>query len=226
MTTPAVHWLAGHVDQPGGQPEYDSRFADRGEQYVRHRVIGFALTQTVTPMLDASGVQTGSLLTQTLRFTNTGTANVDFEFVRYIDGDLLFDGTLVDGGGRMFTSANDEVLFETDRGGSGSTDTTFLGITGKHGTIPTTGRFELDAYSGLQNRIATGTALDDTVTGDNDGDQFVDSGQEYDITLALQNLYSLARVRRTSTPLTRSSVLERPTRSVPVSRRWPMMMRA
>ena len=154
--------------------------------------LNFALTQTVSPMLDASGGQTGSLLTQTLRFTNTGTANVDFEFVRYIDGDLYFDGTLIDGGGRMITSANDELLFETDRGGSGSTDTTFLGITGKHGTIPTTGRFELDSFSGLRNRIASGTALDDTVTGDNDGDQFVDSGQEYDITLALQNLYSLA----------------------------------
>ncbi len=153
--------------------------------------LNFALTQTVTPMLDTGGVQTGSLLTQTLRFTNTGTADLDFEFVRYIDGDLDFDGTLIDGGGRFFTAVNDEVLFETDRGGSGSTDTTFLGITGKHGTIPTAGRFELDAYPGLRTEIAAGTALDDTVSGDNDGDQFVDVGQEYDITLALQNLFSL-----------------------------------
>ena len=153
--------------------------------------LSFALTQTVTPMIDAVGVQTGSLLTQTLRFTNTGSTTQDFEFVRYIDGDLDFDNTLVDGGGRTITGANEEVLFETDRGGSGTTDTTFVGITGKHGTVPTVDRFEIDSYNELQNRIAAGTALDGTITGDNDGDQFVDSGQEYDITLALRNTYSL-----------------------------------
>ncbi len=153
--------------------------------------LSFAMTQTVTPMLDAFNVQTGTLLTQTLRFTNTGTASQDFEFVRYIDGDLDFDGTLIDGGGRFVTAANDEVLFETDQGGSGATDTTFLGITGKHGTVPTSNRFEIDHYPSLLGEIGAGTALDGLISGDGDGDQFVDSGQEYDITLALRNTYSL-----------------------------------
>ncbi len=148
------------------------------------------LTQTVSPLLNADNVQTGSILVQSYAITNIGSAAVDLEVVRYIDGDLLFDGTLVDGGGRLLLPA--EFLFETDAGGSGATDTTFLGIDATGGTIPTVGRFEVDSFAGLGTRIIEGAALDDIITGDSDGDGFVDAGAEYDITLAFRNIISLA----------------------------------
>lgn len=148
------------------------------------------LFQIVAPLLDASNTQTGSVLTQRYVIANVGSSVVNFEVVRYIDGDLLFDGTLVDGGGRLI-SAGREFLFETDAGGSGETDTTFLGLDATGGTIPTVGRFELDSWPTLAGRIIDGIALDDTVTGDLDGDGFIDVGQEYDVTLALRNQFTL-----------------------------------
>jgi hypothetical protein len=145
--------------------------------------------QTVAPLLEA-GAQTGSFLTQTYTITNNGAGSAGFELVRYIDGDLLFDGTLVDGGGRLTTST--DILFETDAGGTASTDTTFVGISGTGGTEPATGRFEIDSYFGLGSRIIAGTALDNTVAGDGDADGFIDSGSEYDVTLGLRNVFILA----------------------------------
>lgn len=149
------------------------------------------LTQVVAPIRDDSEVQTGSVLTQSYRMENQGSTSLQFEVIRYIDGDLFFDGTLVDGGGRIFVSGT-EVLFETDAGGSGETDTTFLGIDANGGTIPSSQRFELDSYNELVTGIIAGDSLDDTVTGDTNGDGFVDPGNEYDITLALLNVFDLA----------------------------------
>jgi hypothetical protein len=131
-------------------------------------------------------------LDQTYSITNASQRGEtqSFELVRYLDGDLQFDGTISDGGGRLFLGPT-EVLFETDGGGS-STSTTFVGISAEGGTIPTTGRYEIDSYSGLRDRIIAGTALDDTVTGDGaDADQFIDAGNYYDVTLALRNMYSV-----------------------------------
>jgi subtilisin-like proprotein convertase family protein len=152
----------------------------------------FDLVQIVSPLFDGAGVQNGALLTQRYQMTNTGATTVDFELVRYLDGDLLFDGTLIDGGGRLTTPSGTEVLFETDAGGGGSTATTFVGITGTGGSIPAVNRFEIDAYSGLETRIANGTALDGLITGDANADGFVDLGSEYDVTLGLRNVFSLA----------------------------------
>lgn len=151
----------------------------------------FELTQAVSPRLDASGQRTGSELAQTYIVTNTGNATADFELVRYIDGDLQFDASINDGGGRIVTASGTEFLFETDAGGGGFTDTTFLGITATGGTFPEQGRFEVDAFSGLVNRIVSGAALDDSVFGDLDGDEFVNAGQEYDVSLALRNRFGL-----------------------------------
>ncbi|MEX0679607.1 MAG: Calx-beta domain-containing protein [Pirellulales bacterium] len=153
--------------------------------------LSFELAQNVSPLLNASSVQTGSVLTQRYVIRNVGSSQVDFEIVRYIDGDLLFDGSLVDGGGRLFPAGR-EFLFETDAGGSGATDTTFLGIDANGGTIPTIGRFEVDSFSGLGSRINDGSPLDNLITGDFNGDGFVDVGQEYDVTLALRNLFTVA----------------------------------
>ncbi|HID23535.1 MAG TPA: hypothetical protein EYP14_14215, partial [Planctomycetaceae bacterium] len=149
------------------------------------------LAQMLVPLNSRDG-QIGSLLAQTYRLTNSGSTNLDFELVRYMDGDLFFDRSLVDGGGRLISQFGEEILFETDAGGTGQTDTTFLGITGRGGTAPTSNRYEIDEYPGLGSRIAAGTSLDDTITGDGDGDGFIDPGNEYDVVLALRNIFSLA----------------------------------
>ena len=154
-----------------------------------------AFTQLIEPLFDAMGAMSGTLLTQTYRVTNASAAQSDFEFVRYIDGDLQFDMSIDDGGGRFVFPTGEEILFETDAGGSGSTDSTFLGITGLGGMVPTSNRFEIDDFFGFPNldgRIAAGTALDDIITGDLDMDGFIDVGQEYDVTLGLLNTFSLA----------------------------------
>ena len=152
-----------------------STFSDSG--------LSFTLVQTLAPTFTGSS-QTGTILTQTY----TITSSVPFEIVRYIDGDLRFDGSLVDGGGRLILGDGTEVLFETDSATGSSTGTTFVGITGEGGTEPTSNRYEIDSFSGLRNRIISGTALDDTITGDGaDGDQFIDAGAGYDVTLAFRN---------------------------------------
>ncbi len=151
----------------------------------------FALTQAVQTTTDLTGNISGSLLIQTYRITNTGAANADFEMLRYYDGDLRFDGTLVDGGGRLVTNAGDEILFETDAGGT-SASTTFVGITSKGGTVPAAGRYDIDQYPLLQTNIQAGTALRDRITNDANLDGSIDAGTDYDVTLGLRNLYSIA----------------------------------
>ena len=152
--------------------------------------LSFLLTQTLTGTF-SGGMQTGSTLTQTYAITNTGNTTASFEMLRYLDGDLLFNGSLSDGGGRLSIGGT-EVLFETDSATGSSTSTTFVGITGEGGVIPVTGRYEIDSYSGLRSRIIAGTALDDLITGDGaDADQFIDAGPGYDVTLALRNLFTL-----------------------------------
>ncbi len=150
----------------------------------------FVLTQLVEPVFDTvTGAQVGSLLTQTYRVTNTGVATSDFELARYFDGDLRFDGSINDGGGRLVSAAGDEFLFETDAGGTAASST-FVGITAKGGTIPTTNRFEIDQFPTLQNNIQGGAALDGQILNDTNGDQSIDV--PYDVTLGLRNTFNLA----------------------------------
>jgi len=145
-------------------------------------------------------MRVGSQLTQVYSITNTTASPVSFELVRYIDGDLLFNGTVDDGGGRFFANGI-ETLFLTDSA-TGSVDpTTFVGITAKGGLIPSAGRFEVSptgATPTLRTRIVTGGALSDTVVGDGgDADQFIDAGGGYDVNLALRNAFSLSPGERT-----------------------------
>ncbi len=85
--------------------------------------------------------------------------------MRYLDGDLFFNGNIRDGGGRLFAGET-EILFETDSATGSSAETTFVGITGQGGSNQVSNRFEIDAFSGLRERIVNGTALDNTVAGD------------------------------------------------------------
>jgi Ca2+-binding RTX toxin-like protein len=151
------------------------------------------LCQQVRPLLDGQGATQGSLLAQTLQVSNPGSSSVSFELVRYLDGDLLFDGSLIDGGGRLVTANGGvEILFETDSGGSGTNDTTFVGITSLGGSSPWSNRWEMDEYDSLELDILAGNALTDTIYQDLDGDSFVDVGLEYDIELGLRNTFYLA----------------------------------
>lgn len=148
----------------------------------------FALTQTVQPTFDVNNVISGSLLTQSYVVTNMGLTTANFELDRYYDGDLQFDGSISDGGGRLITTAGDEILFETDRGGT-TTSTTFVGITGKGGTIPSAGRYDIDRFPVLRSNLANGRPLRNLVTNDTNGDRSIDI--PYDVTLALANLFTL-----------------------------------
>jgi Domain of unknown function (DUF4114) len=152
----------------------------------------FQLRQTTGDLLNSTRARTGSRFDQAYTVTNTTGAAINFDLVRYVDGDLLFDGSLVDGGGR-FTQNGQDILFETDSGGTGQTDVTFFGITGSGGTIPTTNRFELDGFSELSSTILNGSTLRNTIVrGDSNSDGFIDTNAEYDVALGLRNVFSLA----------------------------------
>ena len=151
--------------------------------------LSFQLNQSVEDFL-ADDSRLGSILTQEYTITNTGTETTEFELIRYLDGDLYFDGTLADTGGRRIRE-DEEILFETDNGEDPSFATTFVGITASGGSQESPGRFEIDSFSGLRSRIENGVELDEEITGDGaNGDGFVDS-EPYDITLALRNSFSI-----------------------------------
>ena len=149
----------------------------------------FVLTQTAEPVIDAATSQrVGSLLTQTYRITNTSAATANFELARYLDGRLQFDTSVTDGGGRFVSTAGDEFLIETDAGGI-SAATSFVGITGKGGTIPSSNRFQIDQSLALQTALQAGQALNGQVFRDTNADQSTDTN--YDVSLGLRNTFSL-----------------------------------
>lgn len=156
-----------------------------------HDGLDFSLAQSVDPLYDNDGVQTGSLLTQTYTITNPTASQIDFELLRYLEGDLRFANGYVDGGGRFVTAAGDELIYETDIGGTSSTSTTFVGISGKGGTAPTTNRYELGVYPAFGSGIQSGNALGNVIAGDGNGDGFVDAANTADVGVALRNTFSL-----------------------------------
>ena len=136
----------------------------------------------------SNGSRSGSILTQQYFIINRGTERAEFELVRYLDGDLDFDGSSAATGGRRIQG--EEILFETDNGEDASVATTFVGITARGGDETSPGRFEIDSFSGLRSRILEGVELDEEITGDGlNNDGFVN--EPYDITLALRNSFSL-----------------------------------
>ena len=77
--------------------------------------LSFSLDQRVSDLFDPNNARTGSQLTQTYTITNPGSTLVNFELIRYVDGDLFFDGSRDDRGGYLFKDGKD-ILFETDSG--------------------------------------------------------------------------------------------------------------
>ncbi|MEB3343809.1 Calx-beta domain-containing protein [Okeania sp.] len=152
--------------------------------------LNFSLNQTVDELL-AGTERRGSTLVQTYTITNIGTETASFDLTRYADGDLFFDGTLADTGGRLFIDGQ-EILFETDSGENPQTATTFVGITAVGGNSAPPGRAEVNIFSGLVNDIINGVPLDDVITGDGpDADEFIEI-PPYDVALALGNNFVLA----------------------------------
>lgn len=146
-----------------------------------------SLTQTLTSLFDNS-VQTGSQLSQAYTFTNTGNAAVTLDLARYIDGDLLFDGSLTDGGGRL-TANGAPLLFEIDSATGASTASTFLGLY-QTGGSPT--GYQITDFATLANLLAAGTTLNNTIANDTNSDGFIDPGRGYDVALGLGAVFSLA----------------------------------
>lgn len=153
----------------------------------------FNLTQTLTPLRTGSD-RTGTVLTQEyqIRLSPDASEPVEFDLVRYLDGDLDFDGSISDGGGRLSDRTSD-ILFETDSANGANNANTFVGITAEGGsTTSLSGRFEISEFSGLVSKVVEGESLNDDIQNDSDGDQFIDEGAEYDVTLALLNAFSLS----------------------------------
>ena len=149
--------------------------------------LDFQLSQSLNDSVE-NGNRFGSILNQVYTITNRADVASSFDIVRYIDGDLNFDGTIDDGGGRIVQSGN-EILFETDAGTNADDTTTFLGITGVGGIAPTSNRFEVSSFPSLGDRISNGGALTDLVQNDSDGDGFIDTA--FDVTMALRNEFLL-----------------------------------
>lgn len=180
----------------------------------------FNLIQGLESLFD-EGNPTGTELKQTYTITNTSNTSVDFELLRYLDGDLRFDGSLIDGGGRLINNGL-EIIFETDSATGENDPTTFIGITAEGGITPATNRYEIGSFPGLRNRIINGDNLDNIISGDGpDDNQFIDAGNGFDVTLALRNVFTLA-AGETATYTTSSffgagipSTVVPPTQSVP-----------
>ncbi|MDZ7752730.1 MAG: hypothetical protein U5S82_13935 [Gammaproteobacteria bacterium] len=147
--------------------------------------LNITLTQSLQDSFDGPE-RVGTVLRQEFRIQNTG-VTTSFDVVRYLDGDLLFDGSISDAGGRIQVGGS-EILFETDSTSDGSTATTFLGIsrtvTGMTEPVDAP-RYEINQFSGLRSKIQSGLDLDNTIFDDGDGDGFTDG--TYDVTMAQQN---------------------------------------
>ena len=147
----------------------------------------FTLVQTVGDLL-TNNVRSGALLTQTYTLQNMTGGDIDLQLTRYIDGDLSFDGSISDGGGRSQSNGR-QILFETDSATGANDSTTFLGIFNEGGIA---GGYDIDHYSTLRGRIGSGQDPRNQITNDLDSNGFVDAGHGYDLALGLRNLFSLS----------------------------------
>ena len=150
--------------------------------------LNFNLVQTLTKTFS------GTTLTQTYTISNPNDPNaiptpspIDIDLLRYLDGDLLFDGSITDGGGRLINLDGIEILFETDALGTSSTPSTFVGIITDEGTELTIDRFEINQFPTLgSNIVFVGNPLGNSVFNDGaDLDEFIDTA--YDVSIALSN---------------------------------------
>jgi hypothetical protein len=152
--------------------------------FVTRQTIGgleLNVAQNLAPIQDSSS----STLTQTFTIRNVSPDPIPaLALVRHIDGDLLFDGTLVDGGG---ASADGSSLFEFDSSDDPANPSTFVGITGALGGDPSPDRWTIQPYN-YQGVLVANDGIPDTDDGvvhnDTDDDRIVDT--PFDVTLSQQ----------------------------------------
>ena len=143
------------------------------------------LTQQVHP-IDA----TGSSFSQTYVITNLAGAPVNLVLVRHVDGDLYFDGTLLDGGAAR---TDGSVLYEFDQGDNPTSPTTFVRIRGDLGGDADSRPLDHPVVPVHLDDISNGgipAAQDGQVHNDANADHVVDS--PFDVTLSQQWNASIA----------------------------------
>ena len=101
------------------EPSSEARVVTEGENPLLGRV---RVTQTLSPVTAGS-----STLTQTYELTNVSAEPIRVAFVRHLDGDLLFDGSINDLAG---ADADGSRLFEFDAGDRPASPSTLLATTG------------------------------------------------------------------------------------------------
>lgn len=158
-----------------------------------------SLVQSVVPRFGAEQTRLGSQLIQEYRFTNNTTSAQSLDLVRYLDADLMFESSSTDGGGVAQDETGNLILFSTDAAGTSTTATTFVGITNSVGEPLTSIRFDVDDFRVLKDRLfTTGAPLRDVVSGDLNGDGFIDASNPYDVATAIRNVTTLAPGATTS----------------------------
>ncbi|MBI3912082.1 MAG: fibronectin type III domain-containing protein [Armatimonadetes bacterium] len=143
-------------------------------------------------MLPASA--TGSTFRQTYTIRNDLEGPTNFDLIRHLDGDLLFDETLDDGGG---ASANGQTLFEFDSGEDPTSPTTFVGIdlnnNANLGYRIAEYRFDDDVFAlgraVLNNTFTADNSGDNGVNADVNGDRLTDF--PFDVTLSLGQTFTV-----------------------------------
>ena len=185
--------LIGSANPQGGLPDpgFTNTTATTASSSFSVGDLDVDLEQSVSDLFTGS-TRTGSVLTQVYTMTNVESRVLDFEVIRYYEGDLGFGfGAVVpDGGGHLTAASGTEIVFETDVAGSSDTAVDFVGITAEGGTIPSSARYEVNEWSDFPERIRQGLPLADVVFGDGgDADEFVDAGNDYDVGIALSNLF-------------------------------------
>ena len=152
--------------------------------------LSFSLEQQLVDSFDDGGNRVGTVLNQQYRITNTINVPNSFTLTRYLDGDLLFDGTISDGGGVIERGGN-FIAFETDAADGDAASSTFVGITSSVGLTSggADSRFEIAPFSTLREQISQGNILGNTVAQDLDFDGFIDTA--FDVTLGISDFISL-----------------------------------
>lgn len=168
--------------------------------------LAFDLQQNLVDLRSSTGGVDGTALVQTYRVTNVSSSTLDFELVRYFDGDLFYGGTTPtpfdDGGGAgVFDPTRSTVtVFQTDQATDGAiADPTFIGVqttaigalSGESWEVGVAGDvsgFPSKPVGDLLSRILAGQPLRNDVTpasADIDLENSIrDSGEGDDVALA------------------------------------------
>jgi hypothetical protein len=197
--SPLGHFLNGENSIPGGfisSGAFTSISPRKAKSIFCTQGFNFELTQTVND----KSVQ-GSIYTQEYKITNKIESTQTFDLIRHVDGDLYFDGTLIDSGG---ASPDGLTIFEFDSGDDPTNPSTFVGITNQGGDdLGFHIGYTIKPYRFTDNIISLGAlVLDNSITGNTDEDSIIEN--PYDVTLSLGNHYSDIAYGQTVTFVTKT----------------------